>query len=345
VAKYLVDKDVLLRFYKDVFVKNIIFSVIYFLSLAGYLYSMEMGNEGEKIEFLSTNSGSVVIAIFEDKLVTGDRSGLVKIWNIYNCKLLNEWQIHEKEEINSIAIAKDGKVATGSGAYWSSINSLKIWDINTGNILYTLDPDGHVKSVAIDDTKLITVTPANLKIWDINTGESIGQAMYTNSNHGYYVTVTITGNKMLVGDSSIYAKIFDITTGKLLYSLKDEKSSGVVASKAVDYSKIIIGLSDGRIKILDIENNRVLHALIAHTGRINSIATDNDKMVTGSSDGTVKIWNIHTAELLHTFKANTGYICSVAISGNKVVTGSSDGIVTIRLLLDEDGSKCSTQGL
>lgn len=207
-------------------------------------------------------------------------------------------------------------------------DSVKIWDINTGTILHTLDPDGDCISVAVDDDKLVTATSTRLRGWGIEAGKSIGCARMANPTASIFFNVTTIQNKMVAG-YAMETNVFDITTADLLHSFEDEKFKRTTALTAASDCKVIIGLRDGRVKVLDIKNYAVLHSLSAHTDEITSIATDNDKIVTGSKDGTVKVWNIHTFKLLHTFKANTGYINSVAIGGNNVVTGSSDGIVAI----------------
>lgn len=230
------------------------------LTLLGSLHAMEINIEAKK-EFKPV-SGPVIVAISNDVLITGDSFGLVKTWDINTIKLLNEFQIHKKNEINSIAI-KDDKVVTGSSDYSCTHDAVKIWNINTGEILHTLNSQGHTRSVAINDDKLVTSTENNLLPWNIKSGERIGIGKFTNTQIGSpFTRATITENKMVAGSYDKKTTVYDIETGKVLHVFEDDKRCYTTALTAAADDKIIIGLNDGRIKILDMKNNTILHTFV-----------------------------------------------------------------------------------
>ena len=76
-------------------------------------------------------------------------------------------------EVKAIAITPDGQRVIS--AAWD--NTLKIWDLATGQILHTLIGRKHeVQSVAISQDGNYAVSASSdrtLKIWDIETGKAL----------------------------------------------------------------------------------------------------------------------------------------------------------------------------
>ena len=160
--------------------------------------------------------------------------------------------------VNSVTISPDGKYIVSG----SDDETIKIWDIKTGECLNTLEGQNRVKSVTISpDGKYIVSGSIDktIKIWDIKTAECLN----TLEGHSSYVeSVTISP----------------------------------------DGKYIVSGSSDKTIKIWDIKTGECLNTLEGHSYWVNSvtISPDGKYIVSGSRDKTIKIWDIRKGVCIYT---------------------------------------------
>ena len=236
--------------------------------------------------------------------------------------------------ITSIAITPDGtKVVSGS-----SDKTVRIWDINTGELLKTLE--GHtynVNSVAItpDGTKVVSgSSDKTVRIWDINTGELL-KTLEGHTDIVGSVVVTCDGEKVVSGawshDNTI--RVWDLNTGDLICKFKGNAHRHESLVLTHDDKVLAPDAYYKTIKIWDLKTGELLKTLEGLTSTIESIAItpDGTKVVSGSDDKTIKIWDIETGELLKTLEGHTSTIESIAITpdGTKVVSGSDDKTIKI----------------
>jgi WD40 repeat protein len=88
--------------------------------------------------------------------------------------------------------------------------------------------------------------------------------------------------------------------------------------------KIIVGLYNGIIKIIYIENGKQLHECKGHTSSITCLAIAGDILISGSRDTTLRSWRLSTGKTLQEFKGHTDIITCLAIAGDILVSGSED---------------------
>lgn len=100
-----------------------------------------------------------------------------------------------------------------------------------------------------------------------------------------------------------------------------------------DGKQIILGTKQGDIKLISINNGKILKTLKGHTNAIKALDFDStgNKLVSASNDKTVKVWNLQKGILLNDFKGHQSSLESVAISPNAsfVVSGSKDGWIRV----------------
>jgi len=259
---------------------------------------------GECLKILKGHNGRIEsIAISSDNkfIVSGSGDGTIKIWDVKTGRCLKTLKLHPIIYINfeemrfylnkPIAISSDNQFIISG----SSTETIKIWDVQTGECLKTLEGnnDVYIFSVTISsDNKFIVSGSGDktIKIWDVQTGECL----------------------------------------KILKGHKDWVSSVVISS---DNKFIISGSYDKTIKIWDVQTRECLKTLEGHKDFIYSIAisSDNKFIVSGSGDKTIKIWDVQTGECLKTLEGHTSWVNSVAISSNNkfIVSGSNDGTIKI----------------
>ena len=166
------------------------------------------------------------------------------------------------DAIACVAISPDCQTLVGGG--WQKI---RIWDLQTGELLLTLDGHSHwVLSVAISsDGKTLVSGSADktVKIWDLKTGQLIRQL---NAHLSWVNTIVISpDSKTLVsGSADKTIKVWDLNQGKCQRTLK--KHSGSVCSLAISSDGKVIGSgsTDKTIKLWDLETGKLYGSLEEH---------------------------------------------------------------------------------
>ena len=256
--------------------------------------------------------------------------------------LNNVFDYGHSDQIMQVAIS-DGKIVSGS-----LDKTVKIWDINTGELLNTLT--GHtnyVYSVAINEGRVVSGSwDKTIKVWDVITGNLLN----TLQGHGDFVRcVAIREEKIVSGSLDKTIKIWDSNTGKLLNTLIGH--TNYVYSVAISEGKVVSGSRDKTVKIWDVNTGELLNTLEGHIDSIASVAVRDGKVVSGSWDKTIKIWDVNTGELLKTLEGHDEYITGVAIRRGRIISSSVDksikvwDITTGRLLCRLEGHFSRVNGV
>ena len=162
-------------------------------------------------------------------------------------------------------------------------------------------------SITPDGSKVISGSYDNtIKIWNINTGEEL-KTLNGHSSSVTAVSITPDGSKIISGSYDNTLKIWNINTGEELKTLKGHSSLVNAVSITPDGSKVISGSYDNTLKIWNINTGEELKTLKGHSFSVNavSITPDGSKVISGSYDNTLKIWNINTGEELKTLNGHS----------------------------------------
>jgi WD40 repeat protein len=112
-----------------------------------------------------------------------------------------------------------------------------------------------------------------------------------------------------------------LIVGNLIYTL-NQKLEVYCCIKWKD--NIIIGLSYGIIKIINIKTGRTENVFKGHSFDITCLAITENILVSGSSDYTVRSWDLTSGKELYIFKGHSDRISCLAIIYNTLVSGSWD---------------------
>jgi WD40 repeat protein len=154
-------------------------------------------------------------------LVTGDRSGKIRIWDVNSGVELGNWKAHP-DRVESMALSPDHVLlATAS----ESEDEAKIWDLDRRELKTTLrghkltlfsiafSPDGRtVATASVDDT---------CRLWDPLTGKCL--AVLGGYKGGTYsVAFAPDGRTLAVGSSEEVLKLWNLATRRDMMTLVAE---------------------------------------------------------------------------------------------------------------------------
>lgn len=158
----------------------------------------------------------------------------------------------------------DNILATGSYD-----NTIKIWDIETGECMRTLK--GHtmgIRTLQFDDTKLISGSmDCTIRVWNWRTGECI--STYSGHTQGI-IGVHFEGNILASGSVDHTVKIWNFED-KSTFSLRGH-NDWVNAVRVDAASRTVFSASDDcTVRLWDLDTRRTIQTFEGHVGQVQQI--------------------------------------------------------------------------
>jgi F-box and WD-40 domain protein MET30 len=158
----------------------------------------------------------------------------------------------------------DNILATGS--YDSTI---KIWDLDTGEVIRTLE--GHtsgVRCLQFDDSKLISGSlDKTLKVWNWRTGECIA----THTGHDEGIIAVHFDQKLLAsGSADNTVRVWDFKDHKV--SVLRGHTDWVNSVRIDSRSRTLLTASDDcTVNLWDLDTNRIIRTYEGHVGHVQQV--------------------------------------------------------------------------
>ncbi|KYG02678.1 hypothetical protein BE21_54600 [Sorangium cellulosum] len=117
------------------------------------------------------------------------------------------------------------------------------------------------------------------------------------------------GQRIVSGSRDETLKVWDLATGKLLFTLEGHGDGVKACAISPDGQHVVSGSRDETVKVWDLATGKLLSTLEGHAGWINACAfsPDGQRIVSASNDGTLKVWGLATGELLSTLEEHAGW--------------------------------------
>jgi WD40 repeat protein len=226
-------------------------------------------------------------------------------------------------EANALAVLSDGRVVSGS-----SDGTLRMWDVESGQILQTLE--GHsaaVRAVAVLDSRRVVSGSADgtLRVWDMERG----QVLQTLIEHPSYCdAVVVLDSRRVVSTHGGGLLVWDVESSQAPQSF--EVNGEYVRDVAVLDDYRVVSGSRGGLRVWDIEKGKVLQ-VFADSGWVRIVAIlDSRRVVAGYDDRTLRVLDVKTGQSVQVLKRHYAWTRGVAVLGDRrVISGSDDGILRV----------------
>jgi WD40 repeat protein len=275
---------------------------------------------------------SIHFFIFLNKVVIGDTSGQIKIYNSSSLSLDNSFEAHS-DWINRI---KQSPFKTNYVATSSDDKTVKIWNVSS-SFYWTLittysQHSSYVYALEwLDNDTLASAGYLDkaIKLWSATTGQT-KRTIQTNQSV-YSLKLLNTNIHLAVGLDNGDINSYNINDGNLVSSLKGHTS---YVEDLVQISAVLLASSswDKTVSIWNLTTNTCKFILTGHTSHVYGLKQITPSILaSGSLDATIKLWDITTGELLRTLTGHTSYILwSVdLLNSQTLVSGSEDGTIKL----------------
>ena len=249
-----------------------------------------------------------------------------------------------QERVSSVGFSPDGKVLA-SGGIGIHDNTIKLWDVETGAEIRTLQRHQHygLSSVSFSpDVKVLASwsTTSDIELWDLETGERI-RTLQGHEDWVKSVSFSPDGKVLASGSEDTTIKLWNLETGAELRTLQGHQGDVWSVSFSPDGKVLASGSEDTTIKLWDLETGAELRTLQGEVRSV-SFSPDGKVLASGSIDGTSKLWDLETGEPIRTLQGHQGDVWSVSFSpdGKVLASGSNDS--TIKFWDLETGAELRT---
>jgi eukaryotic-like serine/threonine-protein kinase len=299
---------------------------------------------GHRLRTLKLANWALSLAFSPDseKLVTGERDGVVSFWDIRTGQKLGSIQAHKEDREEGIdgtilrtlavAFSPDGRLLATGG----QTGTVKLWDVSSRQEWAALT--GHtdaINAVAFSrDGKMVASgsVDTTVKLWDVSQGREL--AVLKGQKDRIQSVAFSPDAKKLATSGVGGVKLWDVTTGQELSSYPHATCWVYSVAFSPDGKTLVIPCGDRAVRFLDAATGRELASLRGHGDRVTSVAlsADGRRLVTGSLDGTAKLWDLTVDQGPRNLKQpNRGPVMAFAYSpdGRKLAAGSTDGLVRL----------------
>lgn len=214
---------------------------------------------GRKIRTLRA-TGAICTTISPDgtKLIThgSGRTPTTIVWNLHRRKKIYQ-RTGEYCSLLSFVISPDSKTFIGGNEIENNI-VIKIWDLNTGETLKTIENQGaiRVQHFAISPNGLLIAGAGydGIKIWKIDTGKQVQTVdkfknvqFHTHLDYVRSVVFSADSNMLLTSGSDGSIKVWNVQTGKNVYTFP-EKLLFTSVTLSLD-GETIVGHCGNRVRV------------------------------------------------------------------------------------------------
>ena len=282
---------------------------------------------GSSLFTLSGHAGEILDIHFSpdgSHLVTASSDGTARVWNVGHTGEVTTLDLMESH--GRVSLSPDSSaVAAGE------LETVKVWDITTGNEHFSFQVPAFATGVAFDPqgTRLAGATESgDVRVWSLTSGET--ELAFKASDEVIMFMAFSPDGTRLATASRDGPEVWDTYTGKLIQGFPGVEALSVCFSP--DGSHLLSTGTDNRAVVWDLDTGG--HVLsVGHDDIIWGCAfsPDGKRFATASRDGTARIWDASTGKELLRLIGHTSTVTAVYFSpdGKQLATSSRDGMTKL----------------
>lgn len=196
--------------------------------------------------------------------------------------------VGHRESINGARLLPDGRVLS-----WSCDDTLRIWDLTTGENLALIGHQGIVLGALVlpDGRVLSWSEDATLRVWDLATGEALA---LTGHRRLVRRALLLPDGRVVSSSDDSTLRIWDLATGQAR-TLSGHRGRVFEALLLPD-GRVLSRSEDGTLRVWDLPTGES-HTLSGHEGLVlGALLLPDGAVLSWSDDTTLRVWNPTTGE-------------------------------------------------
>lgn len=290
-------------------------------------------------QFLDHPFGVLSAAIAPDgsTVATGDRTGVLRMWDAATGEKRWEQPAHERDIIGIIYLRGGAQLLTTS-----TDDTMRLWDAASGELISSITkniiaiaPIGF--DVSHDERFVVTRSADTTAIWEIATGEQVRQFDKQMASAIFMPDDTAVVTIYSGPPENGIVRIWDVNTGELIHQfapIPGQRLWGLAATP--DGKQLAVGIVDGVIQLREYGTWREVGQFLGHTGRVHHLvfSPDGRFLLSAGADRTARLWDVATRTELLRYVHEQQLWRSVAFTadGTRVLTAGAEGVARLRYI-------------
>jgi eukaryotic-like serine/threonine-protein kinase len=288
---------------------------------------------GKEVRSIKTGASAGLAFIHDGKQLAIAAGGTVGTWQIDKPQGALTFEAGEAG-LSSMALSPDGqRIATASALLDPTV---KVWDTQTGKLVFTLKGHGDfVSSLAFSrDGKTLASASRDrtTRIWDMSAGEN-QRTLKSGLRERGVVALGPKGDLLATNEDDKTVTIWDLKSGKPTFALPAATESVLSLAFSSDGKYLACGSSGARdkLKVWNVQTGQVAFTRQGQNVFSVAFSPDGQYLASAGMEDKVRVWNSKTGDESFVLQGHIGPIKSVTFSpdGKRIATAGSDG--TIRL--------------
>ncbi len=246
--------------------------------------------------------------------------------------------------VKTVAVSPDGKLAASGSGWPSGDKTIRIWDIETGEQLHSLDHGANVLSLAFspDGQRVVACgSSPQLTLWDVHSGNL--RRMYVAEDATYFDQVSYTpdGTTIIVttGRSEVVYAI-DVETGEIVHRW-DVGSSALSFAISPDSSRLAIGLDNPSVRVVDLKSGKTVQELEGIESELSGrfekdtysldISRDGRQIAAAYKGNSIQVWDFASGRVVKDLRSPVYGTEQIKFTGDgqQLLVAGFDGITAL----------------
>jgi WD40 repeat protein/tRNA A-37 threonylcarbamoyl transferase component Bud32 len=240
-------------------------------------------------------------------------------------------------ELNGVAFNPDGEhIAAGCRD-----NSVKIWNLKTGEVTTLTGHQNSVVSVAFDpkngDRLVSASSDKTVRVWNLSTRKEVRRFdgyEYPPFGAAYATAFSPDGRWLAAASEGGTVRIWDTTNAELTRTLVGHGARASFVTFHRDGRLLATGNWQGVVWLWDASTSELLHKMDGdhnHPAACVAFSPDGRRLAVGNFDRHIDVWDTSSGKRLRTLAGHTGLVLGLVFSsdGSRLASASEDR--TVRL--------------
>jgi WD40 repeat protein len=222
----------------------------------------------------------------------GKRDYDLRVWAIDGPAQVQRLKGHQST-ISGLVFAPDGHRLLSSS--WDA--TVRLWDMDSGKQLDTLEFNGPVLSVAVSPGgRQIALgrLDGTVEVWDLDTHKCVGTFSHHTKGQIHTVAFSPNGQQVISGSQDQTICLWNLQTGEQALRLRGHTANVNAVGFSPDGRRILSASSDRTVRLWDAETGEEIHRFLGHTDEVWCVAfsPDGRYALSGGKDRTLRLWRL-----------------------------------------------------